>query len=60
MLNSKQKGNIGISAALLAFSKLGWTVCIPITDSQDFDLVVEDDEGYLCKVQVKYTASKRP
>lgn len=33
------------------FSKIGYTVSVPITDSQDYDLIV--DNGALLKVQVK-------
>lgn len=32
---------------------MGWTVCVPITDSQDYDLVVEMPGDGLMKVQVK-------
>lgn len=36
-------------------SKLGWTISIPVTDSQDYDLIV-DTGTKLLKVQVKTTA----
>ena len=39
------------------FSKMGYTVNIPITDSQDYDLII-DREGKLLKVQVKTTKFK--
>lgn len=56
-MNSKQKGNIGIGMAIAHFTKLGLTVSLPLTDSQDYDIIV-DIYGALQKVQVKYTASK--
>lgn len=58
-MNTKQKGNIGIGAAIAYFSKIGWTVSTPLTDSQDYDIIV-DDGDFLYKVQVKYVAAKAP
>jgi len=58
-MNSKQKGNIGIGLAISYFCGEGYTVSIPLNDSQDYDLVVDID-GCLNKVQVKYTAQKAP
>ena len=52
-VNSKKQGDIGMCYALAYFSKLGYTVSIPVTDSQDYDLIV--DNGTLLKVQVKTT-----
>lgn len=58
-LNSKQKGNIGIGAAIAFFTKSGFNVSIPLTDSQSYDLVIEKDNEFK-RVQVKYTSSKVP
>ena len=52
-INSKKQGDIGMCYALAYFSKMGYTVSIPITDSQDYDLII--DNGTLLKVQVKTT-----
>lgn len=41
------------------YAKLGWTVSVPVTDSQDYDLVV-DNGTRLFKVQVKTTKSISP
>lgn len=51
-INTKQQGNIGIAHAMLYFSKQGYTISVPINDSQDYDLVVDID-NVLHKVQVK-------
>jgi len=56
-MNSKQKGNAGIGAAIAYFTRQGYNVLIPLTDSQDYDIVV-DIEGFLNKVQVKYCGQK--
>ena len=58
-INSKKQGDIGMCYAMAYYSKLGWTVSIPITDSQDYDLVV-DNGTRLFKVQVKTTRFKAP
>lgn len=58
-MNTKDKGNIGIGAAIAHFTSEGQTVCIPLTDSQEYDLIVDKD-GKLLKVQVKYTAQRAP
>lgn len=52
--NSKKQGDIGMCYAMAYYSKLGWTISIPITDSQDYDLIV-DTGANLLKVQVKTT-----
>lgn len=56
--NSKQQGDVGLGAAIGWFTSKGYTVCIPLTDSQDYDLVVET-KGKLEKVQVKTTSSTK-
>lgn len=55
-MNSKQKGNIGIGAAISYYTRKGVNVCLPLTDSQSYDLVIDD--GSLKRVQVKYTSQK--
>lgn len=54
--NSKVQGDIGLSQAIAYFVKEGYTVSIPLTDSQDYDLVV--DMGKLLRVQAKTTSHK--
>ena len=55
-INSKKQGDIGMCYAIAYFSKISYTVSIPITDSQDYDLII--DNGTLLKVQVKTTRCK--
>lgn len=52
--NSKKQGDEGLGVAIGWFASKGYTVCVPLTDSQPYDLVVELDDG-LKKVQVKTT-----
>ena len=55
--NSKKQGDIGLGVAISHFSCLGYTVLIPLTDSQDYDLAFDDGEK-INKVQVKTTSFK--
>ena len=41
--------------AMAYYSKLGWTISIPITDSQDYDLIVDTGDELL-NVQIKTTS----
>lgn len=55
-INSKKQGDVGVGIAIGWFAHKGYTVCVPLTDSQDYDLVVEID-SVLQKVQVRTTKS---
>jgi Holliday junction resolvase-like predicted endonuclease len=46
------QGNVGEAVAILHYTRLGYTVCIPTTRNQEYDLVVERD-GLLSRVSVK-------
>ena len=56
--NSKKQGDVGLGMSIGWFASQGYTVSLPLTDSQDYDLVVEI-EGVLRKVQVKTSKYKR-
>lgn len=56
--NTKKQGDVGLGVAIGWFSSAGYTVSIPLTDSQDYDLIVDLD-GKLQRVQVKTTTYKR-
>ena len=51
---NKDKGRVGLSMAIAYYGSLGCTVSIPLNDTQDYDLVI-DDGTKLKKVQVKCT-----
>lgn len=57
--NSNQQGNVGLAYAIAYYSRLGYIISIPLTDSQDYDLVV-DNYKQLLKVQVKTTKFLAP
>ena len=54
---NKQKGNAGMALAIAYFGTNGYTVSIPLNDTQWYDLIVEKD-GIFQTVQCKFTASK--
>lgn len=56
--NSKQQGDVGLALAIAWFADNGYRVSIPLTDSQDYDLVVEID-AHFYGVQVRTTYYKR-
>ena len=56
--NSKKQGDVGLGVAIAWFVKNNYTVSIPLTDSQDYDLIVDKDD-VLSRVQAKTTSYKR-
>lgn len=54
---NKDKGRAGMSLAIAYFGSNGYTVSIPLNDTQWYDLVVEKD-GILQTVQCKATGSE--
>ena len=53
---TQRKGDIAVSQAVATFTKLGYDVSIPITESAAYDLIV-DTGSDLARVQVKYTST---
>jgi len=52
---STVQGDIGVACAIRWFTVNGYVVCIPVSEHQDFDLVVVGEAGVPQKVQVKTT-----
>ena len=50
--NSKKQGDAGLGQAIAYFTMKGYDIALPLTDSADWDLIVEMEDG-LKKVQVK-------
>ena len=55
--SNKEKGNAGLAIAIAYFGANGYTVSIPLNDTQDYDLIVDKD-GIIERVQVKATGNK--
>ena len=54
--NTKKQGDVGLGLAIGYFVSKGYTISLPLTDSQEYDLVV--DHKFLDRVQVKTTSYK--
>ena len=54
---NKAKGNTALGMAIAYFTSQGYTVSIPLNDTQDYDLIVEKDK-ILLTVQVKSSGCK--
>lgn len=54
---NKEKGNTGLGIAIAYYTSNGYTVSIPLNDTQDYDLIVEKD-NVLKRVQVKATSCR--
>ena len=50
--NSKKQGDAGLGQAIAYFTMHGYDVALPLTDSADWDLIVEMADG-LKRIQVK-------
>ena len=59
MQNSRRQGDAGMGIAIAWFTKHGYCVSIPLTDSQDYDLVIERDNQF-SSVQVRTTYYTKP
>lgn len=57
MRNTQRKGDYAVARTVGSFTKRGWDVSIPLTESAHYDLIV-DAEGELKRVQVKYTSTE--
>lgn len=56
---NKEKGNSGLVAAIGYYGMLGYIISLPLNDTQDYDLIIDNGEKLL-KVQVKATAQRSP
>ena len=54
---NKEKGRTSLGIAIAYFSMNGYTVSIPLNDTQDYNLIIERD-GKLETIQVKSTNCK--
>lgn len=51
---NKEKGNTSLGIAIAYYTSNGYTVSIPLNDTQDYDLIVDRD-NIIKRVQVKAT-----
>ena len=56
--NSKKQGDAGLGQAIAYFTSKGYDIALPLTDSADWDLIVEI-ENDLKRVQVKTSSQMK-
>jgi hypothetical protein len=56
MRTTQRKGDTAVAQAIATFTRKGYDVLIPLTESAPYDLVVDTGEG-LKRVQVRYTST---
>jgi len=55
--NTLNQGGVGLARAIYEYQRLGYTVCLPLVDAQDYDLVIEKDKKWE-SVQCRTTSTK--
>ena len=58
-LNSKKQGDWGLGRAIAYFTLKEYTVSVPLTESQEYDLIIDNEDG-LKKVQVRTSSQITP
>lgn len=53
----KKQGNVGVARAVYEYTRMGYTVLVPLSDSDKYDLVIDSSRG-LSRVQVKTSRGK--
>lgn len=53
MRDTQRKGDIAVAQAIATFTRLGFDVALPITESAAYDILVDDAKG-IHRVQVRY------
>jgi hypothetical protein len=56
MRTTQKKGDMAVAQAIATFTKLGFDVALPITESAAYDIVV-DDSKKMNRVQVRYCSN---
>ena len=56
MRNTQRRGDIAVSQAIASFTRVGYDVSLPLTESAAYDLIVDTGLN-LKRVQVRFTGS---
>jgi hypothetical protein len=57
MRDTQRKGDIAVSQAIATFTKLGYDIALPLTESAAYDILVDDGMG-IWRVQIKFSSGK--
>jgi hypothetical protein len=55
MRTTQKKGDLAVAQAIASFTRLGYDVSLPITESAAYDLIL-DVENKLYRVQIRYSS----
>ena len=58
MRTTQRKGDIAVSQAIARFTKMGYDVALPLTESAHYDLIVDTGEESK-RVQVRYSGVRQ-
>ncbi len=56
---NKEKGRAGLASAIGYFGTHGYTVSIPLNDTQDYDILVDKD-NVISRISIKATSQRSP
>ena len=57
MRTTQRKGDLAVAQAIATFTKKGYDVALPITESAAYDIIVDNNVG-LYRVQVRYSSTE--
>ena len=57
MRDTQRKGDIAVTAAIATFTRLGYDVALPVTESAAYDILVDDTQA-IHRVQVRFSGGK--
>jgi len=57
MRNTQRKGDYAVAKAIATFTRLGYDVLIPLTESASYDLAIDNNRGSIKRIQVRYTST---
>jgi len=57
MRDTQRKGDIAVSRAIATFTKMGYDVFLPLTESAAYDLIIDTGE-FIKRIQVRYSSGK--
>jgi dsDNA-binding SOS-regulon protein len=57
MRTTQRKGDVAVSQAIARFTKMGYDVALPLTESAAYDLIIDTADG-LKRIQVRYSGAR--
>jgi len=57
MRNTQHKGDTAVAQCIATFTRIGYDILLPLTESASYDLAIDTGDG-IVRVQVKYSSNK--